>query len=482
MNASTAAYMNFVSIARADGRLTLDEVEILERYRNVLEISEEVARDIEIRARVPLIDLADIVGSPAERSHVLKMMTQVAFADGKLARAERRLLKRVAASLGIGRFGYAAIVGSVSHELHGRRFTRKWAYGTLGGAAVLVAATFVLFTIFDWNPGDGEAASPAIMKAAGTTVDPDFKGIEKKIDCSVLLLAAWYDLIRGSERKRLLTTGSGFFVSASGHIATNKHVVQPWKFSSEAVNRMADGFVLDRGSVVLAAWATGASVLTESGRPDTSTAFCTKTGSLRIVDTPPDAWEIRTEALSKGRQCRGRFHVRNNSDLALLKAVIDRPVKPLQLAVLARDVEKLDPVMVVGFPCGLKILEARHVETSPSLGTVRKMEETIYITAPIVPGNSGGPVLNACGAVIGVATRRAGDATLGCCIRSRHILPLFPPACDLIREAGSFERRGHFGGALDLYELASLKNPTPREEETIEKACLRLNSLCEEGR
>ena len=88
-------------------------------------------------------------------------------------------------------------------------------------------------------------------------------------------------------------------------------------------------------------------------------------------------------------------------------------------------VEKLDPVMVLGFPSGPAILESGKAESSPSRGDVRKVEDTIYVTAPIVPGNSGGPVLDRDGVVIAIATRTAqGEATLGSCIQSRHVYPL----------------------------------------------------------
>ena len=71
--------------------------------------------------------------------------------------------------------------------------------------------------------------------------------------------------------------------------------------------------------------------------------------------------------------------------------------------------------------CRMQILEGHRAESSPSVGIVRKVEDTILVTAPIVGGNSGGPVLDAEGRVIGIATRTHGDATLGACIRAEHV-------------------------------------------------------------
>ncbi len=48
--------------------------------------------------------------------------------------------------------------------------------------------------------------------------------------------------------------------------------------------------------------------------------------------------------------------------------------------------------MVLGFPSGDTLHEAGRAEASVSLGTVRRVEETIQISAPLIPGNSGGPL------------------------------------------------------------------------------------------
>ena len=125
-----------------------------------------------------------------------------------------------------------------------------------------------------------------------------------------------------------------------------------------------------------------------------------------------------------GKVVEIRYHDANdNHDLALLKAE-GGPFRPVR-TVTGRLPEKLDPVMVLGFPRGLDILEKGVAESSPSLGTVRKVEDTIYVTAPIIPGNSGGPVFDGEGAVIGIATRVVqGTETLGICLKSDHFLKL----------------------------------------------------------
>ena len=96
----------------------------------------------------------------------------------------------------------------------------------------------------------------------------------------------------------------------------------------------------------------------------------------------------------------------------MLKAKTTR-VSPIPLG-RSDSVSKLDEVLVLGFPAGPSILEAGIAETSPARGTVRKVEHTIQVTAAMIGGNSGGPLLDRLGRVIGISTRVIkGTETLG---------------------------------------------------------------------
>ena len=76
----------------------------------------------------------------------------------------------------------------------------------------------------------------------------------------------------------------------------------------------------------------------------------------------------------------------------------DLPALPL-----AGDLPRVgDPVYVVGSPLGL--------EQSVVSGIVSAFrDDHIQISAPLNPGNSGGPVVDADGEVIGVAVLKVGD-------------------------------------------------------------------------
>jgi len=142
------------------------------------------------------------------------------------------------------------------------------------------------------------------------------------------------------------------------------------------------------------------------------------------VAMAPDHWVKGNRSLAQGGRHAGRYHALDNADLAVLRAQLDTPAHAIPMVSDAAQTRALDQVLVLGFPRGTQILEGRHAIPSLSVGIVSKVEDTIMITASIHPGNSGGPVLDEGGNVIGVAARRAGGETLGRCIRAEHVRAL----------------------------------------------------------
>ena len=76
------------------------------------------------------------------------------------------------------------------------------------------------------------------------------------------------------------------------------------------------------------------------------------------------------------------------------------------------------------------VREARELvaqgEAGP-IGTVRKVENTIHVTASIIPGNSGGPLVGPDGNVVAIVTRVYSE-TLGICINIDHVRKLLDDA------------------------------------------------------
>lgn len=263
--------------------------------------------------------------------------------------------------------------------------------------------------------------------AQGAPAAGDWKAIERRLSQSVVFIATQL-----SGRRKDGTTvplncfGTGFFASSAGHIVTNKHVIEPWKFREMAERMAVEGIEVIEGSYQIHVWVAGTRFLRGAGNErqmDLSTGYSTATNTLEVVRTAPDKWETIQVGGAGARSLR--YHDdQGNEDLAILRARVAAPVPAVTFG-SSDSVEKLDEVMVLGFPAGPMILEAGVAETSPATGQVRKVEQTIFVSAAMIGGNSGGPLIDKRGRVVGISTRVAGGTeTLGSCLRIEHAVTL----------------------------------------------------------
>lgn len=160
-------------------------------------------------------------------------------------------------------------------------------------------------------------------------------------------------------------TGSGFFVSETGHVITNAHVV----------------------------------------------------AGLKNVRLRLDSGETVTATIEK-------IDVAN--DLALLKAsVVSSPLFILSSA----EVEKGERVYTIGFPRVMdQGFEAKYTEGSiSSFSGQRGAQNRYQISTPIQSGNSGGPLLNENGQVVGIIVSKLVGKdveNVSYAIKSDYVIPL----------------------------------------------------------
>lgn len=138
------------------------------------------------------------------------------------------------------------------------------------------------------------------------------------------------------------STGSGFFITAAGHLLTNAHVVEGCLRVSLA-------------------------------------------GGSRLAVVDVDA----------------------GSDLALLKTAAPSSQAPLLLR-QGRGVRLADSIVVAGFPLTGLLSSGLNVTTGAvsALAGPENDRRLIQITAPVQPGNSGGPLLDTSGNVVGVVVSK----------------------------------------------------------------------------
>jgi len=222
-----------------------------------------------------------------------------------------------------------------------------------------------------------------------------------------------------------LGVGSGFFASDDGLVVTNKHVVRPELFAESIACTLGAFERFGAPIAEITLWPGGTRFRRDAtGAGDRSLGYSTSAGSLTLVATADDTLlppaQIACTNPGDGTPFRMTWqqHAADNNDLALLRVTLDRPVSALPLA--SREAGPGDMVMVYGFPSGFGPLEGLIAEPIFRVGSVLRVRETIQTDAVVLHGNSGGPLINAAGEVVGVATRGPAES-LNSAIRVEHV-------------------------------------------------------------
>jgi len=211
------------------------------------------------------------------------------------------------------------------------------------------------------------------------------------------------------------TEGTAFLVDKDGYLLTNRHVSCPWLEDSR-LYMLINSLRRYQRSLHLGyrvfLWFEGEKAfkilpgLSDSTDPEDiyyiESAFRTD-GTPRLTIAGVARSPIKTWQLIK-------FPLKD--DFAVLK--IDRVpegLKPLPLdyKMEALKIPRLSPVITLGFPLGSQT-QATTVNVSVTRGHVRRtFENMIQVDTSIYKGNSGGPIIDIRGKVIGIASSVAMD-------------------------------------------------------------------------
>ena len=139
-------------------------------------------------------------------------------------------------------------------------------------------------------------------------------------------------------------------------------------------------------------------VCTHSGRMVVLTNNHVVSGAINITATFTDGTVFAMSVLGSSA----------NTDFAVLNPVTSiSSYRPLEI-VSSSTVKVGDPVIVVGTPYGLTGSMSNGIVSALnrtlSISTTTEISNIIQTTAPLNPGNSGGPVMNYAGQVVGIAT------------------------------------------------------------------------------
>ena len=206
------------------------------------------------------------------------------------------------------------------------------------------------------------------------------------------------------------TEGTAFLVDPQGYLLTNRHVACPWLEDSTLymlVNRFEQLQRTLRFDYRMYLWFEGAKAfqrlpgLSDSAHLadvyDLDSAYSNhKSPYLTIAgvaDAPVTAGQLIKSPL--------------RNDFAVLKIDILPPglqPLPLDLEMDAASVARLSPVITLGFPLGSRT-QADSVNVSVTRGNVRRsFEELLQVDVSLHGGNSGGPLIDTRGKVVGLAS------------------------------------------------------------------------------
>lgn len=276
--------------------------------------------------------------------------------------------------------------------------------------------------------------------------DTAFRDIMDTYNNSVFLIFVQYRLLddKGKAVGIESGTGTGWLARTSDKkawIVTNKHVIKPFLFKPElaishAIQNVKPEPMKDW---VIAAWRPGTKLRDKVGDTNLSVAEAWARlpggrggqGSLTVSGFAPDDWKtfgdnyadylsaagFRTDLsadIIERVKAAGVHDMDTFNDLAVLeferrdKKELTTPL-PIATDEELKRLHQMDRCMSLGYPLGLSVIKGTTVTTSPAAGDIRSLQFEVGVigtSAPILPGNSGGPLIDTHGKVIGVITRR----------------------------------------------------------------------------
>lgn len=248
---------------------------------------------------------------------------------------------------------------------------------------------------------------------------------------SIAFVLVDYKLKQGEQTVyRNRAEGTAFLVDSAGYLLTSRHVACPWLEDPQLQN-MAEELKARGGAPFLDyriyLWFEGARAFNRAAVLF-DTRDVTDLYYLESAFQSHGSPSVKIEGVAKKPTAtRQLIFSPLRDDFAVLRVIPPpRDLRPLPLAagLDPRQIPKLSKIITLGFPLGSRT-QAEQVNVSVTRGSVRRsFEEAIHIDAALYGGNSGGPVIDEKGMVIGIASGVATE-------RAQGLLPTVVPLWNL---------------------------------------------------
>ena len=247
---------------------------------------------------------------------------------------------------------------------------------------------------------------------------------------SVGFLVAEYELkVNGLSMYEQRAEGTAFLVDPDGYLLTSRHVVCPWLEDTRLdaiVQHYSQQDLMPEFHYRIYLWFEGQRAFNPAARaleaPEVEDIYFTDNAygsesERRLIISGVAKSPVRIRQLVASPL---------KDDVAVLKIDPpgDRTPLPLDLEKAHLEIPKLSQIIALGFPLGSRV-QAEEVNVSVVRGHVRRaLKSMLQIDASLHSGNSGGPVIDDRGKVIGIVAAVAMDYSQG-------LIPMATPVWDM---------------------------------------------------
>lgn len=287
---------------------------------------------------------------------------------------------------------------------------------------------------------------------------------------SVAFVVVEYQLKTGDEvLYSNRTEGTAFLVDNNGYLLTNRHVACPW-LEDKALYRII-GYLQTTETEAqfdyqIYLWFEGATAFNRlfniGEDKEIEDVYDILSAYRRQGELEVEIAGVAKASTRKGQMIKAPLR----DDFAVLKIdPVPLGIHPLPLAKNFRteDLRRLASVIALGFPLG-RSSQVNTINVSVTRGHIRRTFENFFqVDTSIYKGNSGGPIIDERGRVIGIASAVATDVAVA-------PMPVITPLSDIglvlpVTKAADFidelqAGRSKWNGVLDLSAAGKIKQIT----------------------